>query len=93
MMDGVAGEVPLGHPVAVQRFSTKRHLFPAALVMFVVIFIICWLTMGFEKDQVDPTTGVNTKVVDPLKIVYAFLFSIAGAALVVLAMIGLEHFR
>lgn len=95
--DGYAGDipmgVPIGHPVAVGRLSAKRHLIPAALVMFCVIFLICWLTMGFEKDQVDPTTGEKKQVIDLLKVIYALLFSVAGAALVVLAMMGLEHLR
>ena len=101
--DGVAGDLnpaldmpfdmALNHPVVVQRFSNTRHLLPVFILTMIIILLICWATMGFEKEQVDPSTGAVVKVVDPLKIVYALLFSLGGGSLVVLLMIGIEHFR
>lgn len=96
IVDGVAGDlgpIALVHPVVVQRFHNTRHLLPVAVIAALVILVICGTTMGFQREQVDPVTGAKVTVVDSLKIIYAILFSLGGASLVVLMMIGYEHIR
>lgn len=96
VVDGVAGDIgpiALVRPVVVHRFHNTRHLLPVFVLAAVVILLICWATMGFQKEQIDPVTGARVKVIDSLKIIYAVLFALGGASVVILLMIGYEHLR